>query len=132
MGVESCLSGKAGSALLKRPSITSVEACHLQAWAGAHGSEGWKSGQQKGYASVCSARQMYLAKAERGGIMTLPACSGIQLRLSAMTSTAIAAAIAYLMILAAAGGFLLRSVLGGLQLLDKVHNGSPNGRASRR
>ena len=49
-----------------------------------------------------------------------------------MTSTTIAAAIAYLMILAAAGGFLLRSVLGGLQLLDKVNNGSPYGRASRR
>jgi hypothetical protein len=49
-----------------------------------------------------------------------------------MTSTTIAAAIAYLMILAAAGGLLLRSLVGGLQFLDKVHNSSPDGRASRR
>ena len=47
-------------------------------------------------------------------------------------STTVAGALIFLMISGAAGIMLLCSANGGATFLDKLYNGSPNGRPSRR
>jgi hypothetical protein len=49
-----------------------------------------------------------------------------------MTSTALAALIAFCMILAVAGVLLLRSLVGGLPMIDRVYTLSPQGRPTKR
>ena len=47
-------------------------------------------------------------------------------------STYVAGALIFLMISGAGGLMLLLSADGGLKFVDRVYNGSPNGRPSRR
>ena len=49
-----------------------------------------------------------------------------------MESTTVAGVLIFLMLSGAAGLMLLRSGDGGAAFLDRLYNGSPNGRPSRR
>jgi hypothetical protein len=48
-----------------------------------------------------------------------------------MTTTT-AATLIFLLLVGAASGILLNSLMGGLKFVDNLYSGSPNGRPSRR